>query len=121
MHHIPDSPYAVDWGYPTGDRLLDASCDAVGQYFGRVVAWYSAGGFTDEYGLFHASPHRLDIPLFEVLNEMEHNTDIGTYSQTSSTGGPPPASPVLCSASASAPLSACCLSLHLRRSGEVDP
>jgi hypothetical protein len=103
VHHIPDSPYAVDWGYPTGEQLVDASCDAIGQYFGRVVAWYSVGGFTDEYGLFHPSPFRIRIPLFEVLNEMEHNTDIQTYSTqqhsaAAAASRPPSALPHLCSA-----------------------
>lgn len=30
------------------------------------VAWYTRGGFTDEYGVFHKSGHAFDIPYWEV-------------------------------------------------------
>ena len=34
------------------------------------VAWYTQGGFTDEYGEFHKSNYHYDFPYWEVLNEV---------------------------------------------------
>ena len=78
-YHVSDNPNAAAWDYTDQSVLLDPTAEMVGQYFGRVAAWYMRGGFYDEYGEFIASPHHLDIPLWEVLNEMEHSTDIHTY------------------------------------------
>ena len=79
-YHVPDNPYATAWDYTAQSILLDPTAEMVGQYFGRVAAWYMQGGFYDEYGQFTASGHRLEIPFWEVLNEMEHSTDVDTVS-----------------------------------------
>ena len=79
VHHYPDSAYQVDWGYNTGDRLVDPTCEQVGQYYGRIAAWFTMGGFTDEYGYFHKSPHHYKLSLWEMLNEMEHGLDVELY------------------------------------------
>ena len=79
VHHYPDYAYEVDWGYNTGDRLVDPTCEQVGQYYGRIAAWFTQGGFTDEYGYYHKSPHHYKLSLWEMLNEMEHGLDVELY------------------------------------------
>ena len=79
LHHYPDNALQVDWNYNTGDRLVDPTCEQVGQYYGRIAAWFTQGGFTDEYGDFHRSPHRYKLSLWELLNEMEHGLDVVRY------------------------------------------
>ena len=79
VHHYPDDPHGRDWDYNTGTQLLDPSCAAIGQFYGRLAAWYTRGGLYDEYGAFHPSPHHYRLGMWEVLNEMERNTDIQTY------------------------------------------
>ena len=76
-HHYPDNPLAVDWGYNTGTALVDASCAQIGQWFGRLAAWYTRGGLYDEYGRFHRSGHKYDLRMWEVLNEAEAEHSIG--------------------------------------------
>ena len=44
---------------------------ALGDYYGRLVSWYTQGGFTDEYGVKHESNHKYNIDIWEVLNEPE--------------------------------------------------
>lgn len=78
-HHYPDSPFQVDWGYETGTVLKDPTCTDVGNFYGRIAAWYMQGGFDDEYGYHHSSPHHYPIRMWEVLNEMEHSTNIQNY------------------------------------------
>jgi hypothetical protein len=65
--------------YNTGSTLLDPTCQQIGLWFGRLAAWYTSGGFYDEYGHFHASPHHYQLGMWEVLNEMERNLHISTY------------------------------------------
>lgn len=81
FHRWPDNPYHQDWGYDTGNTLIDPSCEQVGQWFGRLAAWYLQGGFYDEYGLYHYSGHHFNITYWEVLNEYayEHGTSDSTY------------------------------------------
>ena len=71
VHHYPSNPLAVDWGYNTGSTLVDPSCQQIGQWFGRLAAWYTMGGLYDEYGYFHRSGHKYDLRMWEVLNEAE--------------------------------------------------
>ena len=79
VHHYPSDVLAVDWGYNTGSKLVDPSCEQIGQWFGRLAAWYTSGGLYDEYGTFHHSGHHYQLSMWEVLNEMEHGLDIDTY------------------------------------------
>ena len=58
----------VSWyGYEQGTAPA-ANLTALGDYYGRLLSWYTLGGFTDEYGAYHASGHFLDIQNYEVFN-----------------------------------------------------
>jgi hypothetical protein len=54
---------------------------ALGDYYGRLLAWYTQGGFTDELGVAHTSGHRLNITTWEIFNEpdYEHGHTVETY------------------------------------------
>jgi hypothetical protein len=77
----PEDPNQVVWDYTQGTELVDPSGKALGDYYGRLVSWYTRGGFTDENGKFHASPHHYKFPVWEVFNEVdfEHNTTPEQY------------------------------------------
>ena len=70
----PDDPNQVFWDYSQGTELHDVG--ALADYYARLAAWYTQGGFTDELGKFHASGHHYDIRYWEVFNEVdgEHDT-----------------------------------------------
>jgi hypothetical protein len=78
----PTDPSAIDFGYETGTKLAVPVQD-VASYYRRLVSWYTAGGFTDEYGKFHFSGHRYSMPYWEVLNEVdfEHSLSPQFYTQ----------------------------------------
>lgn len=76
----PDDPNAVDFGY-TGGTALTVPVQTVADYYRRLVGWYTAGGFTDEYGQFHRSGRRYSFPYWEVLNELEHGLTPESYTQ----------------------------------------
>ncbi len=67
----PADPNQVDWGYTQGTELKDASGKDLGDYFARLVSWYTKGGFTDENGKQHSSGYHYNFPIWEVLNEVE--------------------------------------------------
>jgi hypothetical protein len=71
----PSDPDRVTWDYEQGTELRDPSMKEVADYYGRLVSWYTQGGFTDEAGQFHSSGHHYKIDYWEVLNEVdfEHN------------------------------------------------
>jgi hypothetical protein len=46
--------------------MADPTGRAIGSYFGRVFAHYSAGGFADEYGSFRPSYYNYSIPYWSV-------------------------------------------------------
>ena len=75
----PDDP----WAYPLDDMsyyvvrgspLADPTCGAMARYAARYVAHYTAGGHTDECGVYHASGLHYAWPLLSVLNEDEYAT-----------------------------------------------
>ena len=70
----PSDPDQAVWNYTQGSELRDPSGREVGDYYARLVSWYTKGGFTDELGKRHDSPHHYQIPYWEVLNEpdLEH-------------------------------------------------
>jgi hypothetical protein len=81
-------PYPADsdqvtWDYEKGTQFLDASLKEVGDYYARLVSWYTQGGFTDEYGNRHESGHRYKIAYWEVLNEIngEHQMTPQAYTR----------------------------------------
>ncbi len=67
----PDDPNQVFWKYTQGTELRDPSMKEVSEYFARLLAWYTQGGFTDEVGKRHESGHHYKIAYWEVLNEIE--------------------------------------------------
>ena len=72
----PEDPDEVVWNYTQGTELRDPSMKELGDYYARLVSWYTSGGFTDELGKKHQSGHHFKIDYWEVFNEVdfEHNT-----------------------------------------------
>lgn len=79
----PADPDQVNWDYEQGTELRDSAGNEVADYFARLVGWYTAGGFRDERGQWHASGHHFQIPYWEVLNEVdsEHRMSPETYTR----------------------------------------
>ena len=79
----PKDPDQVTWDYEKGTELRDPSAREVADYYGRLFAWYTKGGFTDEFGTRHESGHHFAIPYWEVLNEpdFEHRMTPETYAK----------------------------------------
>ena len=79
----PSDPDQVDWDYTQGTELRDPSMKELGDYYARLVSWYTRGGFTDELGVFHKSHYHYTIPYWEVLNEVnsEHKTTPEQYTE----------------------------------------
>jgi hypothetical protein len=67
----PDDPDQPVWNYTQGTELRDPSMKELGDYYARLVSWYTQGGFKDEYGVFHKSNHHYKIDYWEVLNEVD--------------------------------------------------
>ena len=67
--------------YAAGRTPVDPSYRQVADYFGRLAAWYRSGGFTDECGVVHSSPHRVPIKFWGVENEGEHITGVESYTK----------------------------------------
>jgi hypothetical protein len=67
----PEDPDQVDWHYTQGTKLRDPSMKELGDYYARLVGWYTRGGFTDELGRWHESGHRYKIGYWEVFNEVD--------------------------------------------------
>ena len=76
----PAEPY---WDYTQGTELVDPTGKQLGDYYGRLVSWYTNGGFTDENGARHDSGFHYSIPIWEVLNEpdFEHVTTPQQYTE----------------------------------------
>ncbi len=79
----PADPNQVFWNYTQGTELRDPSGKELGDYFGRLVSWYTKGGFTDENGKRHESGYHYTFPYWEVLNEVdaEHTTTPEDYTK----------------------------------------
>lgn len=77
----PKDPNQVFWDYTQGTELVDPSGKELGDYYARLVSWYTRGGFTDENGVFHRSTYHYRFPIWEVLNEVdfEHKTTPEQY------------------------------------------
>lgn len=67
----PSDPNQVTWDYEQGTELRDPSFKEVADYYARLLAWYTQGGFTDEFGKRHESGYHYPIAYWEVLNEIE--------------------------------------------------
>ncbi|HTQ56765.1 MAG TPA: hypothetical protein VMI94_20000 [Bryobacteraceae bacterium] len=79
----PDDPDQVMWDYTKGTDLRDATLHELGEYYARLVSWYTRGGFTDELGRKHESGHHFNIDYWEVFNEVdfEHNMTPEQYTE----------------------------------------
>jgi hypothetical protein len=79
----PSDPNQVTWDYEQGTELRDPSGKEVGDYFARLISWYTKGGFTDEFGKRHESGYHYSIAYWEVLNEVEfeHHMSGETYTR----------------------------------------
>ena len=79
----PANPDQVDWSYTQGTELRDPTGKQLGDYYARLVRWYTRGGFRDELGRWHQSGYHYSFPYWEVLNEVdfEHNTTPEQYTQ----------------------------------------
>jgi hypothetical protein len=80
--YFPDDPLGETWGYETGRAFRDSTLKDLGDYYGRLVAHYVEGGFTDEAGNFIPG-YNLTISHWEVLNEIEgeHGLSPQLYTQ----------------------------------------
>lgn len=79
----PADPNQVFWDYTQGTELRDPSGKELGDYYARLVSWYTRGGFTDENGKRHESGYHYALPYWEVLNEVdfEHKTTPQQYTR----------------------------------------
>lgn len=79
----PEDPYQPFWDYNPGQQLRDTTVKELAEYYGRLLSWYTKGGFTDELGKYHQSGHFYKIPYWEVLNEpdLEHNISPQLYTK----------------------------------------
>ena len=79
----PDDPDQPVWKYTQGTELRDPTMRELGDYYARLVSWYTRGGFTDELGKKHESGHHFKIDYWEVFNEVdfEHNMTPEQYTE----------------------------------------
>jgi len=77
----PDDPEATTWGYEQGRELRDPSAREIGEYYARVLSWYTDGGFVDEGGRYQHSGLYLNFSVWEYLNEMEHELSPEAYTK----------------------------------------
>ena len=77
----PADPNEPVWNYTQGTQLRDPSGKELADYYGRLVSWYTRGGFADEDGKRHESGHHYKVDWWEVLNEpdLEHGMGPALY------------------------------------------
>jgi len=78
--YFPDDPLGETFTYEKGLALVDPTGAALGDYYGRLLAYYTEGGFVDEAGRFHEG-FNLTFSHWEVLNEVnsEHHMSPAFY------------------------------------------
>jgi hypothetical protein len=73
---VPDNPYVPTPGghkeYEQGGALQDPTCETMARHIGRVVGWYTNGGFHDDCGHWHHSGFNYSWYGLSILNEDEH-------------------------------------------------
>lgn len=79
----PANPDTITVDYTKGTELRDSSMRELGDYYARLVSWYTRGGFTDELGKYHSSGHHYKIAYWEVFNEAdwEHHMTAKQYTE----------------------------------------
>ncbi|CAF5132175.1 unnamed protein product, partial [Rotaria sp. Silwood1] len=82
-HIYPDNASVIDWQYPVGTQLVDETMQELGDYYGRLFAWYIRGGFIDEYGREHISNYQYNWDYTEIFNEVEaeHGMTVEYYTR----------------------------------------
>jgi hypothetical protein len=89
---VPADPDKLVWNYSnitgvpfTGGgipiELTDPSGKQIGDYYARLVSWYTKGGFTDENGTYYRSGYHFSFPWWEVLSEMDNGENIKLYTK----------------------------------------
>jgi len=68
---VAADPDAVQWDYVQGKELRDPTGGELADYYGRLVSWYTQGGFTDELDHRHESSYHFRFPWWEVFNEID--------------------------------------------------
>ena len=81
-HVYPHNASRVDWFYDQGSPLIDQTMRDLGDYYGRLFAWYMNGGFIDEYGHEHVSNHHYSWDYTEIFNEVEAEHTMNPESYT---------------------------------------
>jgi len=81
-YSYPSDPHKPFYRYNKGVAPA-RNATALGDYYGRLLAWYTKGGAMDECGVFHSSGHYYNITIWEVYNEVihEHSQTKETYVQ----------------------------------------
>jgi hypothetical protein len=79
----PADPNQPTWDYEQGTELRDPTLTELADYYRRLAAWYTSGGFSDENGIWRDSGHHYQFPIWEVLNEpdLEHGTTPEEYTR----------------------------------------
>lgn len=77
----PDHCKSYKYEKGTAPASYHGGLEALGDYYGRLLAWYTRGGFVDELGVQHISGHNLNITTWEIFNEpdYEHDHTVQTY------------------------------------------
>ena len=65
------------WGVNSTGYIDPTGVDA-GNYFSRIISWYTKGGFVDELGVKHVSNYSYAWKYWEVLNEVDAGSS-GTH------------------------------------------
>ena len=68
---VSADPNGVQWDYVQGKELRDPGGTELADYYGRLVSWYTKGGFKDELGHSHESENHFSFPWWEVFNEID--------------------------------------------------
>jgi hypothetical protein len=81
---VPEDPDTPDWTYSEFNeaKLDDATLKLAGEYQARLAGWYINGGFTDEYGKWHASGHHYAVEYWEVLNDPDFEGSLSAADYT---------------------------------------
>lgn len=79
----PKDPDEIAFNYGGGNQLRDTTLKELGDFYARLISWYTKGGFTDELGKYHQSGHNFSLPYYEILNEpeLEHGTTPEQYTK----------------------------------------
>jgi len=69
------------YSYTKGQATSQQNFSALADYYGRLLSWYTLGGFINEAGFYEYSGHYLNITTYEVFNEVdyEHGFTAQTY------------------------------------------